>query len=675
MGARSPCSWCSAKAAYKTQHVAACPVLQQTITLRLLLRSPGGHDPRCCDRLLRTAEAKGGGSRACSPRMLGRESTSDASDGHRAHCRREESHIPGAGAQEVPPQGLEGQRRWERFWGSAWGSIHSTDAPSSSSLQAHSCGAHRLQHGGHDVDDGPNAVEAGGSNGPGTLPEWVCDVFPPVLANEHHTSLGQEERALARAQGSEGCGAIPGSPGLPLSLHVRHHSEVPSKNGEESNAARSSSAAPGLSAGTGGTAPANPLSDVQHRDTPAGDQEGSRPSHSRESVGDLGSHPEALPRLVGHPSLPSYSTALGPHPGPHPPLSPPSGESIPSLIRALRQPDPSHQLGPLATGGRLSSNGKDEPQPPCSRAPEATPAEAARALIQPTASIENRSNHCYANATLQAIHWLCSFLPATQEIWVPAMRSVMQRMSLQARIPDLWTALPWSLAHASWSRPHQQHDAAEYLSFFRRFLIPDLTSGGWQRRILHHRPPNSLCEVTDRGETWPLFVSTPISQLPVDTRLNLTVQKLLHIWQGETALGTLALSEAPVLLALQLNRFHGTLEHPAASLSHADAPAKDVSRIILGMRISLPRFCTPHDPTADADAVSTQLVHYRLHAVLMHQGATAHSGHYRAFLTSGNLPRLQYLCDDGQKATCVSDETPSEVSCHGYILLYHRCNS
>ena len=36
--ARSPCSWCKASASYKTQHVAACPVLQQSITLRLLVR-------------------------------------------------------------------------------------------------------------------------------------------------------------------------------------------------------------------------------------------------------------------------------------------------------------------------------------------------------------------------------------------------------------------------------------------------------------------------------------------------------------------------------------------------------------------------------------------------------------------------------------------------------------
>ena len=52
--ARSPCSWCKASASYKTQHVAACPVLQQTITLRLLVRHELGlscghrHDPTGC---------------------------------------------------------------------------------------------------------------------------------------------------------------------------------------------------------------------------------------------------------------------------------------------------------------------------------------------------------------------------------------------------------------------------------------------------------------------------------------------------------------------------------------------------------------------------------------------------------------------------------------------------
>ncbi|CAE6950667.1 unnamed protein product [Symbiodinium sp. CCMP2592] len=39
--ARSPCSWCRLTVSFKTQHVAACPVLQQTITLRLLALGSG----------------------------------------------------------------------------------------------------------------------------------------------------------------------------------------------------------------------------------------------------------------------------------------------------------------------------------------------------------------------------------------------------------------------------------------------------------------------------------------------------------------------------------------------------------------------------------------------------------------------------------------------------------
>ena len=531
VGARSPCSWCSAKASYKTQHVTACPVLQQTITLRLLLRSSDCHDSQRSDRIHDSAEAEGCRSRACSPRMLGREPTSDSTDGHRTLGRREEGHFPRSGAEEIPSQRIEGKWRWERLWRST----SSTDAPTSSSNPSNSGRAERDKHGRNDVDDGQDAAEVGGSDGPGTLSERVRDVLPSVITYEHHTPPGQEKRTLARAQGSEGHGALSGSPCLSLPLHVRCHPEATSGDCEEPNTTRGSAAASSLPTGQGGRASTHSLPDVQHRDSSAGTQDGPSSSHSRARCGDPCGHPQALPRLIGHPSLPSHSTALGAHPGPHPPLSPPSGESAQSLVRALRQPDSSDQFRSLAAGGRLSSHREDVSQSPRSRAAEAT-SETARALILPTASIENRGNHCYANATLQAVHWLCSFLPATQEIWVTAMRTVMQRMCLQARIPDLWSALPWSLAHSSWQRPHQQHDAAEYLSCFRRFLIPDLTSGGWQRRILHQHPPDALCEVTDRGETWPLFISTPISQLPAETRLNLTVQKLLHIWQGEAAI-------------------------------------------------------------------------------------------------------------------------------------------
>ena len=161
------------------------------------------------------------------------------------------------------------------------------------------------------------------------------------------------------------------------------------------------------------------------------------------------------------------------------------------------------------------------------------------------------------------------------------------------------------------------------------------------------------------------------SQLPADARRNLTVQKLLNIWQGEAANGALALSEAPILLAIQLNRFYGTLNQAeAAESSHSTA--KDATRIILDTRIAIP--CFAGDCRPSPEALTTRLINYGLHAVITHQGATAMCGHYRAFLTSGNLPRLQYFCDDGKTASCVAGTVPEEVMHHGYILLYLRCN-
>ena len=63
--------------------------------------------------------------------------------------------------------------------------------------------------------------------------------------------------------------------------------------------------------------------------------------------------------------------------------------------------------------------------------------------------------------------------------WTAAMQSIMQRMCTQARLPDLWSNLHWALLHSGWQQPHVQHDAAEYLAYARRFIIPNLLAGGW----------------------------------------------------------------------------------------------------------------------------------------------------------------------------------------------------
>ena len=118
--ARSPCSWRKTLASYKTQHVAACPVLQQAITLRLLVRHELGlscghrHDSTGC-------QDEGGSGRAATPPMLGRRLDVPSRSGvlleapqsaGRGRARRQEQQQVGAAGIQgwFRPRG-QGQRQ------------------------------------------------------------------------------------------------------------------------------------------------------------------------------------------------------------------------------------------------------------------------------------------------------------------------------------------------------------------------------------------------------------------------------------------------------------------------------------------------------------------------------------------------------------------------------------
>ena len=306
-------------------------------------------------------------------------------------------------------------------------------------------------------------------------------------------------------------------------------------------------------------------------------QAGYHASHLREANGSYSCDPEDFLGLSGSASLSLHADVHGQDPRPHTSVPPPSRQSHAGGTGTLRSPPSAHQLRGLAADRRLFADRENESRAPGQRT-EQTPLKVVRALLIPTAYTSKKSNHCYAIATLQAIHWLCSFLPASQAKWTSAMRPVMQRMSQQARIPDLWTKLSWALAHSGWQQPHRQHDVAECLSFFRRFLLPYLTCGGWQRRLLQDAPPAPRCEVTDCGETWYLFTSTRIPQLQTDDTSTVPVQRLISAWHNEAANGVVALSEAPILLAIQLNRC-SFRAGPDGRLSPAPEAVKDSTSI------------------------------------------------------------------------------------------------
>ena len=144
------------------------------------------------------------------------------------------------------------------------------------------------------------------------------------------------------------------------------------------------------------------------------------------------------------------------------------------------------------------------------------------------------------------------------------MQSIMQRMCTQARLPDLWSNLHWALLHSGWQQPHVQHDAAEYLAYARRFIIPDLLAGGWQSRLVVHPEASSQpdvirslgFQVRDRGVSWPLLIPEPPSRVALTVEGLLSIQRLIHSWNHQAFDGATALFCEPRLLAIQVNRFH-----------------------------------------------------------------------------------------------------------------------
>ena len=172
----------------------------------------------------------------------------------------------------------------------------------------------------------------------------------------------------------------------------------------------------------------------------------------------------------------------------------------------------------------------------CQATPGATPS-APRLLC-----ICNRANHCYANSLVCSLNRAGQLLPA-QVIWNQAMYAVMQRMCLKALSADLSDSLQWTLLHSSWRSPHTQHDVAEYLGFCRRFIIPDLLQGRWQNRLLVQDEGPAYCEVRDCGDAWPILLATPLASLAARVQGDVTIQRLIHVWQEQAVDGLTALEQ------------------------------------------------------------------------------------------------------------------------------------
>ena len=156
-GAASPCSWCSARASYKTQHVAGCPVLQQVITIWLIVR----HDLSPEQLKLAPGDAverSTGGVRTSA--VLGGEGDGSRSANGQADVndrpQRGGDRGPDSGQIQVGPSSLQGWlQRGSREWRADSGA---PNAPSEAVDK-------RQASGGHVPTDGSASSEARGPNG------------------------------------------------------------------------------------------------------------------------------------------------------------------------------------------------------------------------------------------------------------------------------------------------------------------------------------------------------------------------------------------------------------------------------------------------------------------------------------------------------------------------------
>ncbi|CAE7384181.1 unnamed protein product [Symbiodinium natans] len=216
-----------------------------------------------------------------------------------------------------------------------------------------------------------------------------------------------------------------------------------------------------------------------------------------------------------------------------------------------------------------------------------------------------------------------------------------------------------SLVKAVDRLPLEQHDVAELLLHMKDgdLLAAGCFTGSWQARRMEH-----TLQVLDGGHVSPLFIDAPLgavstsgvaasaataSPSAADAR-RCTLQTLVDAWASQAH--PHALCELPEVLMLQINRFWDP----------AFPQHKNSQPVSAGCTVSLPHFLQP-------DSLQTSLARYQVRAILLHQGASNASGHYRALTLSPE--GVAWLHDDGASAVNVTIKQRAELDKQSYVFF------
>ena len=207
----------------------------------------------------------------------------------------------------------------------------------------------------------------------------------------------------------------------------------------------------------------------------------------------------------------------------------------------------------------------------------------------------NTRNHCYANAVLQCVYWTSAHVREH-------MLREATRVSQLVRITPEHSAL--STVTAGWHFDGGQHDAAEFLLRMSRNLAPHFQNS-WETR---KEVPEGV--IVDEEGSLPVHIDVPLQD---------SLQQIIRSWARQEH--THALLPSPGVVCVSLPRFTGG--------------EKDLRAIQLEPTVSVPFF---HSSTPEVTWEE-----YSLEALIIHQGPSADSGHYRAAVKAGDE---WYLGDD-----------------------------
>ena len=251
-------------------------------------------------------------------------------------------------------------------------------------------------------------------------------------------------------------------------------------------------------------------------------------------------------------------------------------------------------------------------------------------LLRKTILLSN-GNQCYVNSLALALLHTCTQDRVWQGIagdFAPALQAILA----SHRPQSLRNLYAWQMALRGWLRPTLQHDVCELYHFLRmRFNMPGF-AGTWEARaIMDHS-----CRCLERNP-----LTTPIS---LTLQRPSSIQALINEWHsGEV--GVQALTEIPVKLALQLKRYNQVGD----KLRHS---------VQIGETLQLPVFL---------DNIQSQLLTYRVDAIVFHLGDRPNEGHYQTALQQAGQ---WFITNDGCKPTRAGAQTlAATVAQNSYLIL------